>query len=118
VTHYFAGLDVSDKSTSICLADAAGTIAWRAVCATDPEILAQTLRKHGLDVVRVVLQTGALSAFLYHGLERGDSYVTVPVQASALGGSGNRVANRAASSRSPSTLSAPSASIASSGTPP
>lgn len=37
---------------------------------------------------------------------------------SALGGSGNKVTNRAASARSPSTLSAPSASSASIGTPP
>ena len=36
----------------------------------------------------------------------------------ALGGSGNRVTKRSASARSPSILSAPSASSAASGTPP
>jgi transposase len=78
VTHYYAGLDVSDKSTHLCLVDAAGAIAWRGVCATDPEVLAQTLRRHGPDVVRVVLETGALSAFLYHGLiERGVPVVCI-----------------------------------------
>lgn len=68
----YAGLDVSDKSTHICLVDEAGAVAWRGVCATDPQVLAQTLGKRCPDVTRVVLETGALSAFLYHGLsERG-----------------------------------------------
>jgi transposase len=65
-------LDVSDKSTHICIVDEAGAVAWRGVCATDPQVLADTLSKRCPDVVRVVLETGALSAFLYHGLiERG-----------------------------------------------
>jgi transposase len=69
---FYAGLDVSDKSTHICLVDEAGAIAWRGACATDPQVLMQTLRKHGPDAVRVVLETGPLSTFLYHGLiERG-----------------------------------------------
>ncbi len=68
MTRYYAGLDVSDKSTYLCLVDEAGAIAWRGMCATDPEVLAQTLKKHCPDVARVVLETGALSAFLYHGL--------------------------------------------------
>lgn len=72
MTITYAGLDVSDKSTHICLVDGAGAVAWRGVCATDPEVLARTLEKHCPQVVRVVLETGALSAFLHHGLtERG-----------------------------------------------
>jgi hypothetical protein len=38
----FAGLDVSDKTTHICVVDDGGGIAWRGVCATDPEALAGT----------------------------------------------------------------------------
>ncbi|HEY1606234.1 MAG TPA: IS110 family transposase [Allosphingosinicella sp.] len=69
---FYAGLDVSDKSTHICVVDDAGAISWRGVCATDPEVLARTLGRHCPDAVRVVLETGALSPFLYHGLiERG-----------------------------------------------
>jgi transposase len=64
----YAGLDVSDKSTHICVVDGDGKIVWRGVCATDPEVLSQTLRKHAPGLVRVVLETGSLSAFLYHGL--------------------------------------------------
>jgi transposase len=68
----FAALDVSDKTTHICVVDADGSIAWRGVCATDPKVLAGVLKKRCPDVIRVVLETGPLSAFLYHGLtERG-----------------------------------------------
>ena len=75
---FYAGLDVSDKSTHICVVDEAGAIAWRGVCATDPQVLAETLGKHCPDVTRVVLETGALSAFLYHGLvERGVPVVCI-----------------------------------------
>ena len=69
---FYAGLDVSDKSTHICVVDGEGSVTWRGACATDPEVLARTLGKHSPGVARVVLETGALSAFLYHGLiERG-----------------------------------------------
>jgi transposase len=68
----YAGLDVSDKSTHVCLVDGEGAIAWRGVCATDPEVIAKTLGRHADPIDRVVLETGSLSAFLYHGLaERG-----------------------------------------------
>ena len=68
----YAGMDVSDKVTHICVVDGAGAIAWRGVCATDPEVLAKTLDRHAHGLERAVLETGALSAFLYHGLaERG-----------------------------------------------
>jgi transposase len=74
----YAGLDVSDKSTHVCVVDASGVVVWRGVCATDPEVVAQTLMKHCPEVVRVVLETGALSAFLYHGLiERGVPVVCI-----------------------------------------
>lgn len=68
----YAGLDVSDKVTHICAMDADGKILWRDVCASDPEVLARVLKKRCPRLVRVVLETGSLSAFLYHGLmERG-----------------------------------------------
>ncbi len=68
----YAALDVSDKTTHICVVDGAGAIVWRGVCATDPEALATVLKKRCPTVIRVVLETGPLSAFLYHGLiERG-----------------------------------------------
>jgi hypothetical protein len=68
----YAALDVSDKTTHVCVVDKEGTIIWRGVCATDPEALATVLKKRCPAVIRVVLETGPLSSFLYHGLiERG-----------------------------------------------
>jgi transposase len=75
---FYLGLDVPDKSTHLCLVDQEGKIAWRGVCATDPETIARTISRHCSDLDRVVLETGALSAFLYHGLiERGVPVVCI-----------------------------------------
>jgi transposase len=68
----YAGLDVSDKTTHICVVDGDGAVLKREVQATDPDVLAKWLNKHCPGLARVVLETGPLSTFLYHGLvERG-----------------------------------------------
>lgn len=68
----YAGLDVSDKTTHICVVDAGGKVVRRDVVASDPDVLAKWLSRHCPELVRVVLETGPLSTFLYHGLiERG-----------------------------------------------
>lgn len=64
----YAGLDVGDKSTHVCLVDAEGTVLRRDALASDPEVLAKWFGKHSPDLERVVLETGGLSTFLYHGL--------------------------------------------------
>jgi transposase len=72
----YAGLDVSDKTTHVCVVDAEGVVLKRDVVATDPDVLAKWLGKHCVDrdggLVRVVLETGPLSTFLYHGLVERD----------------------------------------------
>jgi transposase len=74
----YLGLDVSDKSTHLCAVNEAGTIVWRGICATDPETIARTIARHCREAARVVLETGALSSFLYHGLsERGVPVVCI-----------------------------------------
>jgi len=64
----YAGLDVSDKTTHICVVDGEGVVVRRDVVASDPEVLAKWLKRHCPSLARVVLETGALSTFLYHGL--------------------------------------------------
>jgi len=64
----YAGLDVSDKTTHICVVDVDGKVLRRDVVASDPDVLAKWLNRHCPDIVRVVLETGTLSTFLYHGL--------------------------------------------------
>ena len=68
----FAGLDVSDKTTHVCVVDTDGAVLKRDVVASDPDLLAKWLGKHCPRLIRIVLETGPLSTFLYHGLvERG-----------------------------------------------
>jgi transposase len=64
----YVGLDVSDKSTHLCVVDGSGDVIWSGACATDPEVIARTLRTRAAGLARVILETGPLSAFLYHGL--------------------------------------------------
>lgn len=64
----YAGLDVSDKQTHICVVTSEGAVIRRDVVASDPDVLARWLKRHCADLVRVVLETGPLSTFLYHGL--------------------------------------------------
>lgn len=64
----YAGLDVSDKTTHVCVVDGDGLAIRRDVVASDPDVLARWLKRHCPGLVRVVLETGPLSAFLYHGL--------------------------------------------------
>ena len=72
MSEVYAGLDISDKTTHICAVDKDGKVIWQGVCATDPEGLASTLKRHCPGLVRVVLETGTLSSFLYHGLKERD----------------------------------------------
>jgi len=64
----YAGMDVSDKTTHVCVVDAEGTVIRRDVVASDPDVLAKWLKRHCPGLVRAVLETGPLSTFLYHGL--------------------------------------------------
>ena len=68
----YAGLDVSDKTTHICVVDADGIILKHDVVASDPDLLAKWFGKHCDGLERVVLETGPLSTFLYHGLVERD----------------------------------------------
>jgi len=72
----YAGLDVSDKTTHICVVDAEGAVLKRDVVASDPDLMAKWLSRHCSGLARVVLETGPLSTFLYHGLVERD----VPVE--------------------------------------
>ena len=72
----YAGLDVSDKATHVCVVDGEGGVIRRDVVASDPAVLAKWLRRHCPGLVRVVLETGPLSTFLYHGLAEHEVPVT------------------------------------------
>lgn len=63
---HYAALDVSNEETAIHIIDETGTTAWRGKRASDPEVLATTLRRHAPELVRVGLETGPLTPWIYH----------------------------------------------------
>ena len=65
---HYVGLDVSQKTTAICVVDEQGRRVWRGVCATDPEAISARISKHaGLDA-KVGVETGSMTPWLVHGL--------------------------------------------------
>ncbi len=51
------GLDVPQRSTSICIIDERGGRVWRGKCATDPAAIAETVRTRAGGPGRVGLET-------------------------------------------------------------
>jgi transposase len=60
----YAGFDVSQRDTQLCIIDAQGAVLWTGKVATDPDVLDQALRAHAQSLARAVLETGALSNWL------------------------------------------------------
>lgn len=65
---YFAGLDVSLEETTICIVDQSGRIMKEMRAASEPQALAEALRKVDLPLERVGLEACSLTAWLHDGL--------------------------------------------------
>src|SRR5882724_11846624 len=65
---YYAGIDVSLESASLCVVDATGRIVREAKVASEPEILIEWFRGLGIAVTRIGLEAGPLSQWLYAGM--------------------------------------------------
>ena len=65
---YFAGIDVSLEQSSVCVVDTAGKVVREAKVASDPDALVRFFTELGLPVVRIGLEAGPLSQWLYAGL--------------------------------------------------
>lgn len=63
----YIGLDVSMKETAISIRQDGKRI-WRGKCASDPQLLAEVIRKRAPHARRVVFETGPLSVWFYHAL--------------------------------------------------
>ncbi|VWX46739.1 hypothetical protein NOVOSPHI9U_10264 [Novosphingobium sp. 9U] len=63
----YIGLDVSMKETAISVRREGKRI-WRGKCASDPELIAQVIRKRAPRAKRVVFETGPLSVWFFHAL--------------------------------------------------
>jgi transposase len=64
----FAGLDVSQARTAVCIIDERGCVTWRGSCATSPGAIAQTLATRASSLERVGLESGPLAPWLVHEL--------------------------------------------------
>src|SRR4051812_24966 len=67
---HYAALDVSNDETAIHILDEAGRTVWRGKRPSDPEVLATALRRYAPELVRVGLETGFLTPWLYHSLKK------------------------------------------------
>jgi transposase len=67
---FYVGLDVSLKQTSICVVDQTGLIAREGVVDSDPEAISVFLKSKAPDAVRIGLETGPTSTWLWTELKR------------------------------------------------
>ena len=67
---HYAGLDVSLKLTSICIVDRTGKVEREGVVASDPEAIATFIKLHAPHVVRIGLESGATSTWLWTELNK------------------------------------------------
>ena len=66
----YVGLDVSLKTTAICVVDQAGKIKREGTVASDPTAIAAFVRQHAPNGARIGLETGATSTWLWTELNK------------------------------------------------
>jgi transposase len=64
----FAGLDVADKTTAICVVDGKGKTIWEGSAATDPSALSFALKPYKATLKTIGLEAGTKAAWLQRGL--------------------------------------------------
>ena len=64
----YVGLDVSLKETKLHVLDEAGNRIWRGRCATDAAAIAAAVRWYAPTAVRIGLETGPLTTWLWTAL--------------------------------------------------
>jgi len=66
----YVGLDVSQDSCAVCVLEDDGTLLFEGACATDPDVIVQTLRRNAGRVERIVHESGPLSIWLSRELSK------------------------------------------------
>jgi transposase len=64
----FVGLDVSQKTTAVCVVDRDGTRLWPGQCLSTPEQIEAVIRQHTDGDVRLGIETGPMATWLVHEL--------------------------------------------------
>src|SRR5262249_14781063 len=67
---YFAGIDVSLETSSICIVDCTGKVFRETKVPSDPEAMIQLFEAFKLPLSRIGLEAGPLSQWLYAGLKQ------------------------------------------------
>ena len=67
---HYVGLDVSLKSTAICVVDQAGKVVCEGVVISDPEAIAEFIKSHASNVERSGLETGPTATWLWTELNK------------------------------------------------
>jgi len=65
---HYVGLDVSQKTTAICVVDEQGRQLWRGACVTDPAAISALVLRHAGSNAKAGIETGAMTPWLVHGL--------------------------------------------------
>jgi len=66
----YVGLDVSQKSTAICVIDGDGQKVWEGACRSTPAAIAKVLRAKAPGAKRIGLETGPLAVWHWHALKQ------------------------------------------------
>ena len=64
----YVGLDVSLEVTTVHVLDEQGKRVWHGTCVSHPAAIEATIRKHAPEVVRIGLETGPLTTWLWQAL--------------------------------------------------
>src|SRR6188768_4079446 len=67
---FYVGLDVSLKQTSICVVDQTGSVVREGVVDSDPEAISVYVKSKAPDAVRIGLETGPTSTWLWTELNK------------------------------------------------
>lgn len=67
---YYAGLNVSMKTTSLAIVDEKGKIVFETMCETDPEMIAKTLTESGCIPEKIGIESGCISFWLIEELKK------------------------------------------------
>jgi transposase len=65
---YYAGIDVSLESSSVCVVDATGRVVREAKVTSEPEAVVGWLHQIDVELTRIGLEAGPLSQWLYAGM--------------------------------------------------
>ena len=68
--NYYAGIDVSLESSSVCIVDATGEIVKEARVESHPDALVKFFKAFGLPLTVIGLEAGPLSQWIYAGLTK------------------------------------------------